>query len=160
MAFILAAVIEGSLAWSTAMGWVSPRVAAPLANAAVVALAGYGFWRNRRLRSIWLAAFGLLLNTIVIWANGGQMPVSAQALKDVGLEDFLRFMQNSSDAVHNLIGPHTRFRFLSDVIPLPLLKKVISPGDAFVILGVILFFPETTQLAMRKRKSQAGQGGR
>lgn len=101
---------------------------------------------------MWLAAFGLLLNTIVIWANGGQMPVSAQALKDAGLEDFLRFMQNSSDAVHYLIGPHTRLWFLSDVIPLPFLKKVISPGDAFVILGVIFFFPETTQRVIRKRK--------
>ncbi len=80
------------------------------------------------------------------------MPVSAQALRDAGLEDFLRFMQNSSDAVHNLIGPHTRFWFLSDVIPLPFLKKVISPGDAFVILAVFFFFPETTQRAMRKRR--------
>ena len=147
---MIAAFIEGGLAWSTSKGWISPQIAAPLANLAVVALVGYGFWQNRHLRSIWLAAFGLLLNTIVIWANGGQMPVSAQALKDAGLEDFLRFMQNSSDAVHNLIGPHTKLWFLSDVIPLPFLKKVISPGDAFVILGVIFFFPETTQLAKKK----------
>ncbi len=119
----------------------------------MVLLAGYGFWQNRYLRSIWLAAFGLVLNTLVIWANGGHMPVSAQALKDAGLEDFLRFMQNSSDAVHNLIGPHTRLWFLSDVIPLRFMKKVISPGDAFIILAVIFFFLETTQQVMRERKA-------
>jgi len=150
---LLAAGIEGGLAWSTAQGWISPSVAAPLANTAVVLLAGYGFWQNRHLRSIWLAVFGLVLNTLVIWANGGHMPVSAQALKDAGLEDFLRFMQNSSDAVHNLIGPHTRLWFLSDVIPLRFMKKVISPGDAFIILAVIFFFLETTQQVMRERKA-------
>jgi len=80
------------------------------------------------------------------------MPVSAQALKDAGLQDFLQFMQNSSDAVHNFIGPHTKLWFLGDVIPLPFLKKVISPGDAFIILGVLFFFPEATQLAKRKLK--------
>jgi len=80
------------------------------------------------------------------------MPVSAQALKAAGLEYFLRFMHESSDAVHILIGPETKLWFLSDIIPLAPLKKVISLGDVFVILAVILFFPETTMLAKHKRR--------
>ena len=113
----------------------------------MVALVGYGLWQNRHLRSLWLAAFGLALNTVVIWANGGQMPVSAGALKAAGLEDFLHFMETSSDAVHSLINESTRLWFLGDVIPLPWFKKVISPGDAFLILALLLFFPEATRQA-------------
>jgi len=118
-------------------------------------LVGYGLWQNRELRTIWLAAFGLALNTLVMTANGGQMPVSADALIAAGLEGFLHFMQTSSDAVHNLIGPGTKLWFLSDVIPLPWFKKVISPGDAFLFLAVLLFFPETTQRVIRQRRRPA-----
>jgi len=139
------------LAWSTSKGWIAPEVAAPLAKTAVVILVGYGLWQNRHLRTIWLAAFGLALNTLVMVANGGQMPVSADALKAAGLEDFLRFMQTSSDAVHNLVGPDTKLWFLSDVIPLPWFKKVISPGDAFLLMAVLFFFVETTQRVIRER---------
>ncbi len=147
----MAALIEGGLAWSTAQGWLNPNLAAPLANAAVVVLVVYGLWQNRELKSIWLAALGLTLNTIAIISNGGHMPVSADALRAAGLEDFLRFMQKSSDAVHSFIGPHTKFWFLCDVIPLPWFKKVISPGDSFLFLSVLTFFPEATQRVMRKR---------
>ncbi len=139
------------MAWSTSKGWIAPEVAAPLAKTAVVILVGYGLWQNRHLRTIWLAAFGLALNTLVMVANGGQMPVSADALKAAGLEDFLRFMQTSSDAVHNLVGPDTKLWFLSDVIPLPWFKKVISPGDAFLLMAVLFFFVETTQRVIRER---------
>nr|WP_148229278.1 DUF5317 domain-containing protein [Oceanithermus profundus] len=152
-AFIVAALIEGGLAWSTSTGWIAPQVAAPIAKTAVVVLVGYGLWQNRHLRTIWLAAFGLLLNTIAMTANGGQMPVSADALIAAGLEGFLRFMQTSSDAVHNLIGPDTRLWFLTDVIPLPWFKKVISPGDAFLFIAVLLFFPEATQRVIRNRRA-------
>ena len=143
-------MVEGGLAWSTAQGWISPEIAAPLAKTAVVVLVSYGLWQNRHLRSIWLAAIGLALNTIVMVANGGQMPVSADALRAAGLEDFLHFMQTSSDAVHRLIGPDTRLSFLGDVIPLPWARKVISPGDVFILLALLFFFPETTLRARRQ----------
>ena len=128
-------------------------MAAPVAKTAVVVLVGYGLWQNRQLRTIWLAAFGLFLNTIAMTANGGQMPVSADALIAAGLEGFLHFMQTSSDAVHNLIGPDTRLWFLTDVIPLPWFKKVISPGDAFLFIAVLLFFPEATQRVIHNRRA-------
>ncbi len=128
-------------------------MAAPIAKTAVVVLVGYGLWQNRQLRTIWLAAFGLFLNTIAMTANGGQMPVSADALIAAGLEGFLHFMQTSSDAVHNLIGPDTRLWFLTDVIPLPWFKKVISPGDAFLFIAVLLFFPEATQRVIHNRRA-------
>nr|WP_293177398.1 DUF5317 domain-containing protein [Oceanithermus sp.] len=157
-AFITAALIEGGLAWSTAQGWIAPEVAAPIAKTAVVVLVSYGLWQNRQMRVIWLAAFGLLLNTLAMTANGGQMPVSADALRAAGLDDFLRFMQTSSDAVHRLIGPDTRLWFLTDVIPLPWFKKVISPGDAFLLVAVLLFFPEATQRVMRQRRQEETAG--
>jgi len=151
-------VLEGGLAWSTAQGWISPEIAAPLAKTSVVVLVSYGLWQNRHLRTIWLAAVGLALNTIVMTANGGQMPVSADALRAAGLEDFLRFMQNSSDAVHNLITPDTRLWFLGDVIPLAWAKKVISPGDVFILLALLLFFLEATQRVMRQRRQEETAG--
>lgn len=132
---------------------MAPEIAALAANVAVVVLVAYGLWKNRHLRTIWLAAFGLLLNTVAMAANGGQMPVSADALIAARLEGFLHFMQTSSDAVHRLIGPGTRLWFLTDVIPLPWFKKVISPGDAFLFLAVLLFFPEATHRIMQKRRA-------
>ena len=131
-----------------------PTYAAPIASVAVVILASYGLWQNRRIRSLWLAATGLVLNTLVMWLNKGQMPISVTALEIAHLEGFLNFMQNSSDAVHTLIGPDTRLWFLGDVIPLPFARKVISLGDAFIILSLMLFFLETTKQSLHEGEAK------
>jgi hypothetical protein len=89
--------------------------------------------RNRRLRGTGLLATGLLLNALVVGANGA-MPVSADAAARAGLalDDLV------ADARHEPAGDGTRLRLLGDVVPvpLPLRPEVVSPGDVLVAAGL------------------------
>ena len=78
-AFFLAALLEGGLAYGTYRGLFAPEVAGPLAKLLVLLLVGYGLYQNRHLKSLYLVLLGLLLNALVIFANGGHMPVSPTA---------------------------------------------------------------------------------
>jgi hypothetical protein len=129
-------LVEGGLAYGTYRGLFQPEWAGPLAKLVVLLLVGYGLYQNRHLKSLYLVLVGLLLNTAVIFANGGHMPVSAEALERVGLGDFVPVVQAKGDAVHALLDETTRLPFLGDVIPLPPLRKVVSPGDLFILLGI------------------------
>ena len=107
---------------------------------------------NRGIRGTGLVALGLLLNALVVAANGA-MPVSAQAAgrAGVGVQDLLV----GADARHELAGPDTRLDWLGDVIPvpLPLRPEVLSPGDVLVAaglgqlvaLGMVARLPRTPQ---------------
>lgn len=108
-----------------------------MAKALVLLLVGYGLYQNRHLKSLYLVLLGLLLNALVIFANGGHMPVSLPALRQVGLGELENLLRNRSDAVHTLLDETTRLPFLGDVIPLPPLVKVISPGDVLILLGIV-----------------------
>jgi hypothetical protein len=86
---------------------------------------------NRHLPGMLLAAGGMLLNVIVITANGG-MPVSEQAaeiaqmpLTEVGIK-------------HELLTDQTRLPWIADVIPVPVFHRVISVGDIFLMSGIAL----------------------
>ncbi len=65
------------------------------------------------------------------------MPVSLPALRQAGIGGFEAILRTKGDAVHALLDETTRLPFLGDVIPLPPLQKVISPGDVFVLLGLV-----------------------
>ncbi len=112
-------------------------MAGPLAKVLVLVLVGYGLYQNRHLKSLYLVLLGLFLNTLVIFANGGHMPVSLPALRQAGIGGFEAILRTKGDAVHALLDETTRLPFLGDVIPLPPLQKVISPGDVFVLLGLV-----------------------
>lgn len=127
---------EGGLAYGTYRGLFPPEVAGPLAKALVLVLVGYGLYRNRHLKSLYLVLLGLFLNTLVIFANGGHMPVSLAALERAGIAEFASLLRTKGDAVHALLDENTRLPFLGDVIPLPPLRKVVSPGDLFILLGL------------------------
>ncbi len=108
---------------------------------------------NRSIKSLWLAAFGLSLNAFAMATNGTQMPVSRWALERAGLSDSLVFIAASSDAVHKLVNEHTRFWYLTDVIPMPLFHNVVSVGDVFLMLGLVFFFPEVTRRVAQRRRA-------
>ncbi|KGQ21053.2 hypothetical protein THFILI_08670 [Thermus filiformis] len=128
---------EGSLAYLTYRGLLPGSFAGPLAKVWVLALVGYGLWQNRHLKSLYLVFLGLLLNTLVILVNGGHMPVSPEALVRVGLADWVELLKGQGDAVHALLTEKTRLPFLGDVIPLARMRKVISPGDVLILLGIL-----------------------
>ncbi len=80
---------------------------------------------------------GSLANFIVIFINGGKMPVSLDALTTAGLTE--SFVENSSTLA--LASSTTHFPFLGAIIPLPLpgaLAEVISPGTILIGLGLFM----------------------
>ena len=132
-AFFLAALLEGGLAYGTYRGLFAPEVAGPLAKLLVLLLVGYGLYQNRHLKSLYLVLLGLLLNALVIFANGGHMPVSPTALHRAGIGEFADLLRDKGDAVHALLDEKTRLPFLGDVIPLPQGRQ----GDLFILLGIV-----------------------
>ncbi|MDW8018369.1 MAG: DUF5317 domain-containing protein [Thermus sp.] len=139
------------MAYGTYRGWFAPEWAGPLAKGLVLLLVGYGLYQNRHLRSLYLVLLGLSLNTLVIFANGGHMPVSLAALERAGVEGWEEVLKTRADAVHTLLEEGTRLPFLGDVIPLPPLRKAVSPGDLFILAGIAGVVAEGAMRASPKR---------
>lgn len=111
--------------------------------AALVCLCG-GIVVNRRIVGIELVLIGLLLNAAVILANGGAMPITADALRLVGQYDFALQLAAEGPIGHvRLATPETQLRALGDIIPLsplPWLRAVVSLGDLFIAAGMLIIF--------------------
>ncbi len=92
---------------------------------------------NRQLPGLlWIAA-GLVLNVLVITANGGFMPVLPAAREFAGMAPL-----SGRDNNVILMGPDTSLWFLGDLLPLPAwmpLANVFSLGDVLITLGGVLF---------------------
>lgn len=103
-----------------------------------------GMLLNRRIVGIELVLVGLALNASVILANGGAMPVTADALRLVGRYDFALQLQAEGPIGHvRLATPDTRLHALADIIPLsplPSLQIVASAGDLFIAAGLLIIF--------------------
>ncbi len=97
-------------------------------------------WMNRHIPGVKLSLVGLLLNFIVMAANGGRMPVSQWAAVISGQSDYLPELLNDISARHVIIGPATRLVLLADIIPLPSpypFPRVLSIGDVILFAGII-----------------------
>lgn len=127
-AFLLAALLEGGLAYGTYRGLFPPEVAGPLAKVLVLLLVGYGLYQNRHLKSLYLVLLGLFLNTLVIFANGGHMPVSLSALHRAGIGEFEAILRTKGDAVHALLDETTRLPSWETRSPCPLCARSSAWG--------------------------------
>lgn len=94
--------------------------------------------RNWRITAMPLIAVGLLLNGLVVTANGG-MPVSRSALVASGQDDVLRTLEENESPKHHLLRPgEDVLTPLGDVIPVPPpVGDVVSIGDVFVYVGLV-----------------------
>ncbi len=107
-------------------------------------------WLNRAIPGLWLVGLGGLTNFVVIAANGGVMPASADALRTAGRSTREAAFTNSE------VVAHARLAFLGDVLPLPAwmpFANVFSIGDVLIAIGVFVLvhgicrstrFPATT----------------
>jgi hypothetical protein len=92
------------------------------------------FWfaiANVRVRTLVPVYAGLALNALAILLNGGRMPVSAEAARAAGVDDFRSVSESAS-----------RLHFLGDVFAIPKelpLANVFSVGDVLIGLGAISF---------------------
>jgi hypothetical protein len=106
-------------------------------------IASYGLlivfvWLNRRLPAAPLILIGLILNVVVISANGG-MPVSGRAIETAGARGE-GLLSGIEGAKHHLMGPDDVLTPLADVIPIPPPAGVIlSAGDLCIYAGVAVF---------------------
>lgn len=98
-----------------------------LTNAAVAVFLA----RNWEIPGMGLAAVGMLLNVVVIAANGA-MPVSLRAAEAAGLEGPPR----EPGVKHEILTDDTVLPWLADVIPLPVLERLISVGDVVLAAGI------------------------
>ena len=99
--------------------------------------------RNWRYPEIWGMGLGLLLNFLVISANGGYMPASAEALRRAGQEGVARALEEGLRTGNTiLMSAQTRLNFLGDWLFLPAwfpLSSAFSVGDVILGIGAALF---------------------
>jgi len=102
----------------------------------------YALWLNRRIAGMKLAALGAILNSIVIAANGGRMPVAENALRQVGTWDTAGALLISEQVgTHILVTYGTRLAFLGDVLWLRWPwggGTAFSAGDVVLVAGVFI----------------------
>ena len=97
-----------------------------------------GLWLNRHLWGMRVVAVGVLLNFLVIAANGGSMPVDRDLAVRAGNKTMLHLLDSPTYVNHTPIGPDTRLKPLADVLLLPPpypRPHVFSGGDILVSIG-------------------------
>jgi hypothetical protein len=78
-------------------------------------------WLNRRLSGIWLLALGLMLNFLVIAANGGFMPISPQTASRLVPQEVVQTVPLGS-----------RFGYGKDVLLMPADTRLVWLSDRFL----------------------------
>jgi hypothetical protein len=99
-------------------------------------LIGYFCLANRSLPGMWFIVAGVVLNTVVIGANG-RMPLSSWAREHSGAT--LNTSLSSGTDYYEPAGPDTVLPMLGDVIPIAGVHQVASPGDLLLAVGVERF---------------------
>jgi hypothetical protein len=110
-------------------------------------------WRNRRLPGLVLIGVGLALNVAVIAANGGLMPIEAEAVQRLGHAPRVASLAAGYRVymAKDVILPReqTNLWLLSDVfvVPPPFpVPTAFSLGDLFIAMGAFVLL----QCAMRR----------
>ncbi len=108
-------------------------------------------WLNRQLPGMLILIVGLLLNFIVIIANGGWMPISPQTADLLTGKDVLQVIAVGSRIGEKdilLTAQSTRLEFLADRFLLPAwfpYKTAFSLGDVLVGVGAFWLLAKPTQ---------------
>lgn len=116
-----------------------------------------GIILNIKNRFMVFILIGMALNFIVIFSNGGKMPVSLENVQ--GYQHYVEELPDSPyDIKHVLVSEDTKFIYLADIIVLPRaypLAGIISLGDVFLTIGIFLFFQESMVVKQAKIKHKS-----
>lgn len=98
---------------------------------------------NRGLAGVKTMMCGLVLNLLVMAANGGRMPVSQWAIGILsGTGEQLNALYYGTASRHVLMTDSTNLKVLGDIIPVPipyLPNTILSIGDIILYGGIIYF---------------------
>lgn len=115
----------------------------------------YGLWHNRSIPGMAVVCLGFALNFVTIAANGGEMPITYQALENTGQTylvngpDSGQYVGRSKDIL--LTREQTRLWPLTDVLTTPWpLRRAASFGDFVTLAGIGAMWV----LAMRSREPE------
>jgi hypothetical protein len=99
-------------------------------------------WQNRTLPGVWLIGLGFLSNLVVMLVNGGYMPITAEALTQVGHSHNILSPESGARvwATKDIVLPRdqTIAWWLSDIFVLPPpfpIPSVFSAGEVLIALG-------------------------
>ncbi|HEX2922403.1 MAG TPA: DUF5317 family protein [Chloroflexota bacterium] len=124
----------------------------------------YVVWVNRRINGMTIILLGILLNLVVMAANGGFMPVSREAILATGTRTVQTLPAEGSRLSRSkdvLLSPEqARVWFLGDVIMAPSLPvpKVLSVGDLVVALGAFVLLQAAMVPGKRAHPIEEGAG--
>jgi len=120
-----------------------------------------GLWYNRDSKYFRIIALGVFLNFIVIFANGGRMPVSIEALKAAGLTHLIPPLVEDKITTHQVLTSSTRLKFLADVLVLPKpypLPKAFSVGDLLMAIGMFWLITDAMLGRVKKYDGEGEKG--
>lgn len=146
--------------WVPELAGVEVRVAFPAVLASYAALGVFAL-ANLRLVGMSVVSVGLALNVVVIAANGG-MPVRPSAVVAAGIaDDPAEVATLDLGAKRHLEQGDDRLMVIADIIPVPVLREVLSFGDLVLAAGVAdVVFRLLRPLRFRIDPSRPIQGSR
>ena len=118
-------------------------------------------WLNRHILGMSIALFGVVLNLVVMTANGGFMPISQQTASHLVSEEKLREAETGSrfGAKDILLRPQdTRFEYLADRFLPPTwfpYQAAFSLGDVFIALGVFWLLAKPGSLLQFSKRDKS-----
>jgi hypothetical protein len=147
-------------AYAETQPWLRPF--APIVNLASMGLLLWAIALNWRLAATRPIALGVSANLLVIFANGGRMPVSPEALRAVGMPaSRVAYLAAGRSLTHRMMGEATALSWLGDWLyfPPPVARSpVFSVGDVLLSLGIFLLIHEIMgQGAQARRLAAAAQ---
>ncbi len=154
---MLAAVLEALTRNAALAGKLDPHSWGRGFELLALALIAYGLVQNLHLRGLWVVAAGFAMNTFAILTHGGQMPVTAEALRRAGIERAIAILAKRGDGLHVLTSSRDPLRWLGDIIPLH--HQVISIGDVLIVLGVGVATYELGRIGQRRRMDAVKRDG-
>ena len=98
------------------------------------------------------------MNTVVMAANGGKMPVSEKVLAATSISNFIDNIKSGRDIKHVIMNSGTKMKFLADVIRVPgflgSMMQVVSIGDIIILVGIFIL---TVELVMGRKFFKADE---
>lgn len=99
-------------------------------------------YKNSEVKGMKIIFIGIFINFLAITMNGGQMPVSPEAMNTASLDTLYKTVESGNYVTHTLLTANDNIiaKIAGDFIPIPPphpRPRVISIGDIMMTIGVI-----------------------